>query len=110
MDQYKKDVQKLTEIKSQDSVQPQITDLLTRTEQIHQTYQTQERKWNEQVNLLKKKFAKDIDSKEVCNIRDTFFKLIKVFMEQFLEGKVPLRHLLNACKISVYVLAEICSH
>ena len=72
MDQYKKDVQKLTEIKSQDSVQPQIINLLTRTEQIHQTYQTQERKWNEQVNLLKKKFAKDIDSKEVCNIRDTF--------------------------------------
>ena len=72
MDQYKKDVQKLTEIKSQDSVQPQIINLLARTEQIHQTYQTQERKWNEQVNLLKKKFAKDIDSKEVCNIRDTF--------------------------------------
>ena len=73
MDQYKIDVQKLAEIKSQDQfhensvseIKPQITELLTRTEQIHQTYQAQERKWNDQVNLLKKKFVKDIDSKEV---------------------------------------------
>ena len=93
MDQYKKDVQKLTEIKSQDSVQPQIINLLTRTEQIHQTYQTQERKWNEQVNLLKKKFAKDIDSKEVCNIRDTFFKHTEASMEHFFHNSKFLTNL-----------------
>ena len=74
MDQYKIDVQKLAEIKSQDQIQvseikPQISELLTRTEQIHQTYQAQERKWNDQVNLLKKKFVKDIDSKEVSTVQ-----------------------------------------